>query len=138
MSRPIRYAILSAELATESAVYNTGATMELIERLHVAGLAHVEAAGVWQGANERSFVVYIPTDEGLEFVAKCALLYKQAAYVVVDESGDARMEFPLSGSESIGRMREVPRAVAEASDGYTRVGSTYLLASKLASKSTSK
>lgn len=88
----VRLAVLSAERSTNSAELNAVRTTQLMERLVVDGLAFEPARGMYEGSEERSFVVAVPRDLDLEYIRALAGMYEQDAILVINEYGDAVIE----------------------------------------------
>ncbi len=125
--RPVRFACVSAESSTFDSAANESRTFELRSHLDSAGLQCIPATGSWEGREEASFLVPVPTDDSLKTVLGWADHFGQSAVLVVDEEGTARLyagPYWDSGL-AMGKWRAVSAEKARTQQGWTLVNGVY-------------
>ena len=120
--------ILSAELAGLSKEENARRTNTLEHCLQDCNLTFNRASGVYKGKEEVSFVVVPNNEDEIQGVKEFAFLnFNQESVLVQDSNQEAYLEFGDGTVERLGRLSEVPQAIAQAEDAYTILNGKYYI-----------
>ena len=118
--------ILSAELAGLSKDANEKRTNTLKNCLTDCNLTFNEGIGVYKGKEEVSFVVIPNNEDEIQALEDFAFLnFNQESYLYQDANQEAYLVFNNGTHQQLGRLSQVPQAIAQAEDNYTILNGEY-------------
>lgn len=123
--------ILSAELSGLSKEANEKRTNTLRNILEDCNLTFNDSIGVYKGKEEKSFVVLPNNDEEIQGIKEFAFLnFDQESYLYQDSNQEAYLVFNNGTHQQLGRLSEVPQAIAQAEENYTILNGKYYITIK--------
>lgn len=82
--------------------------------------------GCYNGHHETSYIVAVPEDYQLQIIQRRALQYRQESILVIQETGDAILEYLDTGDKiNLGQFREISPRDAQNLQNWTKIGETY-------------
>lgn len=115
-----RQVIFALNLAPEQ---ESGVLMSLSK---LWGFEFRKALGCYNGHHETSYIVAVPEDYQLRIIQRRALQYRQESILVIQETGDAVLEYLETGKKvNLGQFREIPATDAQNLQNWTKIGETY-------------
>lgn len=115
----VRFALLSAERADQSASTNKLAHIHLQTELETAQLDYKLLKGRYKGVDEVSYLVPVPKDDTYLLVKRLAKQFNQEAILLVDERKIAYLDVLDGAMDRLGDFMPVDQATAEKSEGFT-------------------
>jgi hypothetical protein len=120
--------ILSAEIIGLSKDENAKRTTTLKHCLEDCNLTFNESIGVYKGKEEKSFVVLPNNEDEAQGVKDFAFInFNQESVLVQDSNQEAYLEYANGTTERLGRLSQVPQAIAQAEESYTILNGKYYI-----------
>lgn len=112
--------ILSAELSGLPSISNDRRTTLLNDMIAELKLSFKPAKGVYKGSSENSFVVIVNDQADIDTLANFAFIsFGQESVLHQDSNQLARLVYADGRMETLGRLAQVPKELAESLDNYT-------------------
>jgi len=112
--------ILSGELSSLSSTENTRRTTLLNDMIAELRLPFKGSAGVYKGTIEKSFVVVVNDQADIDTLAGFAFKsFGQESILHQDSNQLARLIYSDGRTETLGKLVQVPKELAETLDNYT-------------------
>ena len=112
--------IMSAELSSLNSVENVRRTLLLNDMITELRLPFKQSIGVYKGSKERSFVVVVNDQAEIDTLAGFAFKsFGQESILHQDSNQLARLVYSDGRTETLGKLVQVPKELAETLDNYT-------------------
>ena len=112
--------IMSAELSSLNSVENVRRTLLLNDMIAELRLPFKQSIGVYKGSKERSFVVVVNDQADIDTLAGFAFKsFGQESILHQDSNQLARLIYSDGKMETLGKLVQVPKELAETLDNYT-------------------
>lgn len=112
--------ILSAELSGLPSISNDRRTTLLNDMIAELKLSFKPAKGVYKGSSENSFVVIVNDQADIDTLANFAFIsFGQESVLHQDSNQLARLVYADGRMETLGRLAQVSKELAESLDNYT-------------------
>ena len=112
--------ILSAELSRQDSFTNDRRTTLLNDMIAELRLPFKRATGVYKGSKENSFVVVVNDQADIDTLANFAFLsFGQESILHQDSNQLARLVYADGRMETLGKLTQVSKELAETLDNYT-------------------
>lgn len=112
--------ILSAELSGLPSISNDRRTTLLNDMIAELKLSFKPAKGVYKGSSEKSFVVIVNDQADIDTLANFAFIsFGQESVLHQDSNQLARLVYADGRMETLGRLAQVSKELAETLDNYT-------------------